>query len=80
MDNFISLMSDKMPDRATVHLPSCLSKLCDYQRKASDLKARGRLKIVSQSQFFDLWKTHFSHVTIPKVSKSYMYKSLTQKV
>ncbi len=67
MDNFVSLMGDKMPDRATVHLPSCLSKLSVYHRMASDLRERGRTKIVSQSQFFEIWKTHFHHVTIPKV-------------
>ena len=67
MDNFVSLMGDKMPDRATVHLPSCLSKLSVYQRMAGELRQRGRSKIVSQSQFFEIWKTHFHHVTIPKV-------------
>ena len=67
MDNFVSLMGDKMPDRATTHLPSCLSKLSVYQRMASELKERGRSKIVSQSQFFELWRTQFHHVTIPKV-------------
>ena len=67
MDNFVSLMGDKMPDRATIHLPSCLSKLSVYHRMASDLKQRGRSKVVCQSQFFEIWKTHFHHVTIPKV-------------
>ncbi len=56
-----------MPDRVTVHLPSCLSKLSVYQGMASELKERGRSKIVSQLQFFVVWKTHFHHVTIPKV-------------
>ena len=32
LDNFISLMGDKMSDRGTIHLPSCLSKLSIYQR------------------------------------------------
>lgn len=67
MDNFFSLMGERMPDRATVHLPSCLSKLSIYTRMECELKARRREKVVSQSQFFEIWKAHFHHVTIPKV-------------
>lgn len=68
MESFFDLMGEKMPDRATVHLPSCLSKLCIYQRLEAEMRERGRSQIVSQSQFFFLWKLHFSHVSIPKVS------------
>ena len=77
MDNFVSLMGDKMPDRATIHLPSCLSKLSVYHRMASDLKERGRSQVVSQSQFFEIWKTRFHHVTIPKVFLVFLFVDLT---
>lgn len=75
MDNFVSLMGDKMPDRATTHLPSCLSKLSVYQRMSKAQKERGKTSIISQSQFFEIWKSHFSHVTIPKVCMSISIKS-----
>ena len=57
-----------MPDRGTVHLPSCLSKLGIYQRQVLEFKDRGKAQVISQSQFFEIWKTHFHHVTIPKAS------------
>ena len=67
MEGFFALMGERMPDRATVHLPSCLSKLSVYQRMNAEMKERKKTQIISQSQFFQLWKTSFSHVTIPKV-------------
>ena len=68
LDNFITLMGDKMPDnRGTIHLPSCFSKLSVYQRLVHEFKERGKVQVISQSQFFEVWKTHFHHVTIPKV-------------
>lgn len=67
MHNFVSLMGDRMPDRATIHLPSCLSKLSVYQRMCKALKERGKTTVISQSQFFEIWKCHFSRVVIPKV-------------
>lgn len=67
LDNFITLMGDKMPDRGTIHLPSCFSKLSVYQRLVHEFKERGKMQVISQSQFFEVWKTHFHHVTIPKV-------------
>lgn len=67
LDNFLSLMGDKMPDRGTIHLPSCFSKLSIYQRLVQEFKDRRKDQIISQSQFFEIWKTHFHHVSIPKV-------------
>lgn len=67
LDNFVTLMGDKMPDRATIHLPSCFSKLSVYQRLVQEFKDRGKGQIICQSQFFEVWKTHFHHVSIPKV-------------
>ena len=67
LDNFLSLMGDKMPNRGTIHLPSCFSKLSIYQRLVQEFKDRRKDQIISQSQFFEIWKTHFHHVSIPKV-------------
>lgn len=56
-----------MPDRPTIHLPSSLSKISIYQNMTEELQQRGKSVVISQSQFFDVWKTPFGHVTIPKV-------------
>lgn len=71
MEGFFDLMGERMPDRATVHLPSCLSKLSIYHRLEEEMKERGRSNTISQSQFFSLWKSHFTRVTIPTVSNKY---------
>lgn len=67
MDSFFATMGDRMPDRPTVHLPSSLSKVSIYNDMVDDLRRRGKAVVISQSQFFDIWKLHFSHITIPKV-------------
>ncbi len=67
IEGYVSLMGDKMPNRATIHLPSSVSKVSMYQRMMAELKVRGKIDIISQSQFFGVWKTFFCHVTIPKV-------------
>ena len=66
MDVFFCLMGERMPDRGSVHLPSCLSRLSVYSRMVSDLKQRKKADIVCQSQFFHIWRLHFSHVVIPQ--------------
>ena len=68
MDGFFALMGERMPHRGTVHLPSCLSRLRVYNRMVSELTQRKKADIVCQSQFFHIWRLHFSHVVIPKVS------------
>ena len=67
MDSFFTRIGDRMPDRPTIHLPSSLSKISIYQNMTEELQQRGKSVVISQSQFFDVWKTHFGHVTIPKV-------------
>ena len=56
-----------MPNSLIIHLPSSMTKVQIYQRLVEDLTKRGKSNIISQSHFFDIWKKHFSHVTIPKV-------------
>lgn len=46
---------------------STFSAISIYQSMTEELQQRGKSTVISQSQFFDLWKTHFGHVTIPKV-------------
>ena len=67
MDNYFMLVGDSMPNGMMIHLPSSLSKLSIYQRLVEEFKNRKKTEIVSQSQFFKLWESHFSNVVIPKV-------------
>ena len=73
LDSFFTCMGDRMPDRPTVHLPSSLSKVSIYNEMVDDLRRRGKDVVISQSQFFEVWKLHFSHVTIPKVQCHVLY-------
>lgn len=67
MENYFTLIGDSMPHRMVLHLPSSLSKLSIYQRLLHDFRSRGKGHVVSQSQFFKLWESHFGNVIIPKV-------------
>jgi hypothetical protein len=69
IEAFVSLMGDKMPDCASIHLPSSVSKVSIYQRMVAELKARGKIDIISPSQLFGAWKTYFCRVTIPKKNR-----------
>lgn len=60
-------MGDQMPDRGVIHLPSSLTKVQVYQKMHTEMKSRGKEHVVSQSQFFNLWKEEFGNVSIPKV-------------
>ena len=51
-------------------------KLSIYQRLVLEFKGRGKAQVISQSQFFEVWKTHFHHVTIPKVGDVTQYGTI----
>ena len=57
-------IGDHMPDKTAVHLPSSLTVKNVYERMKEECSQR----IVSQPQFYNLWKQHYSNVTIPSVS------------
>lgn len=65
---FISKVGDHMPMKEDIHLPSCLTKSDVYALAAYDL-TQGNLECCGVSTFYKLWKTEFSHVKIPQVSK-----------
>ena len=54
-----------MLDRPTIHLPSSLSKISIYQNMSEELQQRGKIVVISQSQFFDVWKTPFEKSNNP---------------
>lgn len=66
MNSFFHRMGDHMPDRMAIHLPSSLNTRKVYERMKEDLHS-SKAVVVSQSQFYTLWKQQFPHVTIPKV-------------
>ena len=74
MENYFALVGDSVPNQMSLHLPSSLTKLSVYQRLHDDLKKRGKNEIVSQSQFFKLWESHFGNVVIPKVGSTSLVK------
>ena len=57
LGSFFTCMGDRMPDRPTVHLPSSLSKVSIYNEMVDDLRRRGKDVVISQSQFFEVWKS-----------------------
>lgn len=59
-------IGDHMPDKTAVHLPSSLTVKNVYGRMREECSQ----SIVSQPQFYNLWKQYYSHVTIPAVSLS----------
>ena len=55
-----------MPDKIAIHLPSMMSRKSAYERMKQERSDCASL--VSQSQFYTLWKQHYPHVSIPSVS------------
>lgn len=68
MQSYFHQIGDQMPDRMAIHLPSFLNNTLVYNRFKEDCEER-REEIISQTQFFSLWKAEFPHVSIPKVDK-----------
>lgn len=68
MSSFFKKVGDRMPMKEMIHLPSCLSKQDVYSIACDDLEGNG-LATCGRSTFFQLWKSQYSHVVIPKVSK-----------
>ena len=61
-----------MPDKAVVHLPSSLTMKSVFDRMREELD--GQREMVSQPQFYILWKEYYPHVTISAVSPTITIK------
>ena len=59
-------VGDHMPDKIAIHLPSMMSRKSVYERMKQERS--DYVSLVSQSQFYSLWKQHYPHVSIPTVS------------
>ena len=56
-----------MPDRLAIHLPSSLTAKAIYERMREE---RGE-NVISQPQFYHLFREFFPHVVIPSVRENY---------
>lgn len=63
---FIEKVGDKLPMRDEIHLPSCMTKSDVYALACDDL-TQGGLECSKMSTFYDVWKSEFPNVKIPKV-------------
>lgn len=64
--NFVNKVGDRMPSSSEIHLPACLTKTDVYLLATEDL-SQGGLKICGVSTFYNIWKSNFPNVKIPKV-------------
>ncbi len=64
---FVQKVGDRMPASTDIHLPSCLTKADVYALAVDDL-SQGGLECCKTSTFYEIWKSEFPHVKIPKVN------------
>lgn len=68
-EKFLEAMPDRMPNENKMNLPSCMTQEGVYKTYVEDLTANSRdEKPLGYSQFRNMWKKHYRHVIIPKVS------------
>ena len=66
MSVYFDRVGDKRPDKNGIYLPTCLTETMIYSMMVKDLSE----DTICFSQFNKLFRSHFSHVTIPKVTMS----------
>lgn len=69
MEQYFSLIGDKMPNSKQIHLPSWDTQKAIYGRYKQDMAEQmiHENEITSLSMFYKLWIQDFSHVVIPEV-------------
>ncbi|XP_068669901.1 uncharacterized protein [Montipora foliosa] len=65
---FVSCVGQYQPDNKTIHLPSCFTRLSIYQRMCEE-NTSFNAPSVGISQFYSIFRGHFSHVLIPKENR-----------
>ena len=76
--SYCSQCSDKLPDTEKLHLPSCLSARDIYNMCKMELEKLGG-EAVSESHFYFIWRTEFSHVVIPRVNNTRLFQLMITK-
>ena len=69
MGNFFDRVGDHLPDKSIIHLPSMLTVKSIFARMNEEIHSQDQSEVISQAQFYILWKEFFPHVSIPAVSK-----------
>lgn len=64
MTDYFERVGDKRPDKQGIYLPSCLTERMIYSIMTEQLNEEDT---ICSSQFNKLFRTNFSHVSIPKV-------------
>ncbi|XP_071507098.1 uncharacterized protein [Diadema antillarum] len=67
METFILKMGDTCPESGRVYLPCCTSIKGIYEEYLTCLTKEHEQ--ISKTQFYQLWRKHFSHVSFPKVTR-----------
>jgi len=73
LEFFVSCVGQYQPDKKTIHLPSCFTKLSIYQRMCEENRSFNAQSI-GLSQFYSIFQEHFPHVVIPKVRHTVLAK------
>ena len=63
MDYYVSLMGDKSPSEERILLPMGITVKEIYK----EYRFVHKSDIIEESQFYSLWKKHFTHVSYQKV-------------
>ena len=71
MDSYFARIGNKRPDKHGIYLPSCLTEASIYARMLEEQYPDDHKCAVCFSQFNRLYRKHYPHVTIPKVSVLY---------
>ena len=70
---FVFRYTEKMPHKSHLHLPACYTKMeiaqqCRQQCKFC-VRQTAQLAQPSTRLFYEVWRTRFTHVTIPRLSE-----------
>ena len=68
MRSYFDRVGDKRPDKDGIYLPTCLTERLMYNLMIKEVPQSA---VVCFSQFNKLYRKHFPHVSIPKVSSIY---------
>ena len=69
MSSYFERVGDKRPDKKGIYLLSCLTERMIYSIMKEQMNEEDTICF---SQFNKLFRTNFSHVSIPKVSNAYV--------
>ena len=66
LSSYAANLAEKQPDKEELHLPSCLTKLCIFEKYKEEMGAANE-DTIEISRFREMWMEHFPHLKINKV-------------